>query len=272
MMVRRLKLELNRRTASEDFIISDIQIVLPPGAKLTPLHLRTLTTTEPCVFTLTLTSDDSFTDLDLGLSWTNWRKSVEIFISQNFLQALFLNDSVTPSPTVSTTIACSPACYDSLLETHPALHAASELVGGFVAVWNLALNVNLQRLRMLADSKQKYVLDVFWTIFGKNGIIVDYEGTGKEAEEGVVGSEREISFVDRVGSTRTVEEKIRDCQCFECGGGTFQDPISVVRRCGVDTVRAALALGGFDLDAFDARPPTQPVDQDSFETFLRSFT
>ena len=89
---------------------------------------------------------------------------------------------------------------------------------------------------------------------GKNGgYLLKYEGTGREAEEGVVGSKREIVFVDRIASTKTVEERILDCHCFGYSGHTFEDPISAVRRCGVRTVRAALASGDFDLDEFDAR-------------------
>ena len=52
----------------------------------------------------------------------------------------------------------------------------------------------------------------------------------------------------------SVERKMARCFCFGCGevkGG--EDPISALKACPVEEVRKALAVGGFDLEEFDAR-------------------
>jgi len=88
-----------------------------------------------------------------------------------------------------------------------------------------------------------------WTIFGKKDVIVEYDGTAVEKE----GEGKKKLVFQPCGDTKSLEARILDCHCFSCGEFTMEDPISAIRRCGAEEVRAALASRGFDLDEFDAR-------------------
>ena len=72
--------------------------------------------------------------------------------------------------------------------------------------------------------------------------------------EGAFGLDGEWeSWEDELGSTSTAE-RISNRFCFGCGEvKEGEDPISALRACGVKEVRDALAVTGFDLEAFDAR-------------------
>lgn len=126
-------------------------------------------------------------------------------------------------------------------------------MGGYENLWELSVELNLERLRALAGAEQDYVLDVFWNVLGKKGVtLVDYEGTGVEDEE--EGRRREIEFVSMLSGEKSVGQTLLGCDCFGCGAVTVEDPITAMRRCGVEEVRGALAaLGGFDSEGFDAR-------------------
>lgn len=97
---------------------------------------------------------------------------------------------------------------------------------------------------------------MFWNVLGKkNAVLVEYEGTGVEHEPEMEGGEkrREIKFVSTAPKERSVGETILDCDCFCCGGKRLEeDPISAIQSCGVEEVRNALVLEGFDLNGFDA--------------------
>lgn len=71
---------------------------------------------------------------------------------------------------------------------------------------------------------------------------------------GVFGSNGEWeSWEDELRSTLTAE-RISNCYCFGCGEvEEGEDPVSALRACGVEEVREALAVGGFNLEEFDAR-------------------
>lgn len=165
---------------------------------------------------------------------------------------MFFYTSVTPTTTIQTTVACSSACYATLLESHPALHAATELVGGPGALWTLAVNINIERIKMLSALDQYIVPDVYLVVMGKTQDLVDVLGTLGESRNAAYGEPVKWEVVDTT-SQRTIEEKLLDCKCFICDPGVAEDPILAIRRCGVKEVRAVLAIGGFDLAAFDKR-------------------
>lgn len=82
----------------------------------------------------------------------------------------------------------------------------------------------------------------------KKGLVVQIEADVGNGEDG----EWEM-WVDKLDGVPT-EEKVNRCRCFGCGDvKDGEDPISAIMECEVDEVREALAVGGFDLDAFDSR-------------------
>ena len=62
-----------------------------------------------------------------------------------------------------------------------------------------------------------------------------------------------MQWTEKKGSD-SVEQKMARCFCVGCGEVKVgEDPISALKACPVWEVREALAVGGFDLEKFDAR-------------------
>ena len=166
---------------------------------------------------------------------------------------LCLNTSVTPTPTLSTTIACSATCYAVLLETAPALHLATELIGGPAALWKLEVALNVERLRLLHRTS---VQDIYLLVSKKSETLVNIEGSMEYRSPfstEPVRKPNDMKIVD-VAPYKSAQKRLLDCRCFVCSNdGMMESPIRAVQRCGVKEVRAALAINGFDLDAFDNR-------------------
>ncbi|KAL7417437.1 hypothetical protein BDY24DRAFT_91283 [Mrakia frigida] len=231
------------------------------GTILSPSRLRTFAESYEFTYHFTFAAERC------DLRWSDWDQTLQLIPTcLPILGVLDLSCSVTPLPTVSTTLACSSNCYNNLSLSHPSLHRDAELVGGFVSVWNASVALNLNRLKELGprfDRRGDRKVD--WWMISPDGWMVNMVG--------IFGRDGRLeSWEDKLGSTPS-EERISHCYCFGCGEvKEGEDPITALRACGVKEVRDALAAGGFDLNEFDASTPTSPIDQDSFETFLRSAT
>lgn len=105
--------------------------------------------------------------------------------------------------------------------------------------------LNISRLVLLAPLFRNGGGRVYWHLAGKGGDLVN-----------VVGEVDEAGFwVDlREEVKLPTEEKLKRCSCVGCGEvEEGADPITAVVACGVEQVRAALVVQGFDLDTFDSR-------------------
>lgn len=161
-----------------------------------------------------------------------------------------LHGSITPIPTVSTTLSCLPTCYGKLARSHSSLHRDAELVGGYASVWRLSFDLNFSRIKRVGpflDIVHDALREVTWSVQPKEKQVVHLIGTARNED----GSwERWEDRTSGVG----VEEKMGRCLCFGCGEvKKGEDPISALRTCGAREVREAVAEGGFDLEEFDSR-------------------
>ena len=161
------------------------------------------------------------------------------------LDHLSFQCSLTPTPTVSTTLACSSDCYAKLARRLPSLVIDADLVGGYLAVWDIAYHVNLSRLKMTAEIVSGGNGEVDWVVGGKSQVVlvVKPEGTG---DDHLDWERDEYALVP-------TSDKIKDCFCFGCGEVKVDDPVTALKKCPVNEVRDALKDIGFDLDAFDVR-------------------
>lgn len=166
----------------------------------------------------------------------------------DILGFLALRCSVTPKPTVVTTLSCSPSCYSKLARSHPSLHRDAELIGGYVQLYRVAFELNFARVKQLAplfrDVEKR---EIEWDLEAKGGRVVCLAGK--------VGTDGEWEKWEDLFEGTSTMDKIERCWCFGCGDlkedGT--DLVSALKSCGVEEVRAALVEVGFDLNAFDSR-------------------
>jgi len=96
---------------------------------------------------------------------------------------MIIGSSLTPIETVTTTLACSSNCYSKLATSHPSLRLASELVGGYAAVWELSYHLNVKRLEKLVSVfKQDDGGTAFWVLKGNGKVIVDVDVDEKSSK------------------------------------------------------------------------------------------
>ncbi|KAL7412005.1 hypothetical protein BDY24DRAFT_394274 [Mrakia frigida] len=203
-----------------------------------------------------------------GGSWGgDWNLTCTRFrVAGVFLPSLSLISfvgSLTPTPTLAITLACSSHCLERLRTTLPSHSFVSDLLGGYQTIVEVLSWINLLRLNIFGahipvGSRAQLVAR------GRGGRVVLEASVSRELD----GSQVEVEDEGEEGSDW---RGIPHCLCFGCGE-TEVDPVEAMIKCGREEVRGALLSAGFDLAGFDSRlsPISKTDDTLSFESFLRS--
>ncbi|KAL7409231.1 hypothetical protein BDY24DRAFT_403802 [Mrakia frigida] len=200
-----------------------------------------------------------------SFGWQDWDTTLSAFAEFKSLRMLEFACTVTPSLTLDVTIGCKPECLELMYQHRPSLKTDLPLVGGLPGLNDLEMRLNVRRLERLAPHLPVST-EVSWR-FGHDDPVAEWSGWVENDEEG-----KKSLKLKEVGNRREEWREGSRPSCLICHWRFQEDteqmtPIDSMVDCPVAEVRSALAFGGMDLNAFDARPLTG--NETIFEVFLR---